>query len=184
MDNNADISKVRHGDSSSHGLRILRPIILEQYPPQRAQWLWERLQECEHVFDDTTVGRGEVFLATMLLPDSAHFELDDSALFSAKEIIPKVNANIHFAVWDKDLSSHKLLSAWKEFIPYLFMKYKLHRLTAIIPAPHTAAIRYANLLGFRYEGQMRQIYLKDGKFYDLLFYGLLESESRRKELIT
>ena len=63
-------------------------------------------------------------------------------------------------------------------IGHAFMHLNLHRLEAEIIEYNPAAIRLVEKMGFVNEGRLREARYFDGKYYDILRYGLLKSEYR------
>ncbi len=63
-----------------------------------------------------------------------------------------------------------------QIIDYAFNKMNLHRLEAEIYEYNTAAQKLFERFGFKKEGTLREARYTDGKYYDILRYGLLRSE--------
>jgi len=61
-------------------------------------------------------------------------------------------------------------------ISHAFKHLNLHRLEAEVIDYNPAAIRLVEKLGFVNEGRLREARYFDGKYYDILRYGLLKSE--------
>ena len=61
---------------------------------------------------------------------------------------------------------------------YGFSKLRLHRVQAISSSGNPASIRVIERLGMKLEGRLREANIRDGEWYDLLYYGLLENEWR------
>jgi hypothetical protein len=147
-----------------------------------AEELWERLKSQDYAFDDTTRGRGDIFIASMVAPRAMHFAFGEDGHASAQNIVPKVSADIHFTVWNK-VPISKIVEAGRELIKYLFDEYELNRISAFIPIFNEQSIRLATLLGFKYEGEVRGSFLTKGKYYSSVIYGLLRSEYLKREVI-
>lgn len=60
------------------------------------------------------------------------------------------------------------------FCDYLFEKYDLHRLDAMVETQNTASLETMRVLGFQYEGTRRECELKEGKWIDLALFGKLK----------
>lgn len=182
MDERTDTPKVERGDRSTDGLHLLKRIDLKAYTKEEVEALWNRLKTQEYAFDDTTRNRPDLWVAGLVAPMTEHFEFGESGYASVVNIQEKVNANIHFAVWDK-IPISKIVQAGRELIHYLFAEYKLNRVSAFVPSFNEQTIRLATLLGFKYEGEVRGAFLTGERYYGILIYGLLHSEYLRKEVI-
>jgi RimJ/RimL family protein N-acetyltransferase len=66
--------------------------------------------------------------------------------------------------------------ATSEMVKFAFETMKLHRLEANHLVRNPSSGRVIEKLGFRYEGLLRESYLKDGSYEDLKYYGFLASE--------
>ncbi len=68
---------------------------------------------------------------------------------------------------------HEALQA---ILAYGFREMKLNRIEALIGPENLASQGLVKKLGFRYEGNLREHYLKNGKFEDSWAYSLLKKE--------
>lgn len=66
--------------------------------------------------------------------------------------------------------------ATSELINYLFSNYDLHRIQAFVWSGNEASRALALKLGFTHEGTARQARFKNGKFIDILNFGLSKNE--------
>jgi ribosomal-protein-alanine N-acetyltransferase len=66
--------------------------------------------------------------------------------------------------------------AAKALIDYGFSELKLHRVQAIASSGNPASCLVIERLGMRLEGRLREANFRDGKWCDLLDYGILENE--------
>ena len=96
-------------------------------------------------------------------------------------IIPGLSAIFHYAVWD-DIASRELFPLQHELFDDMFQRFNLNRITGYIPAFNKQAIRMATIAGFRYEGEMRKAFLKNGVYHNLQIHGLLRSEFYAREV--
>ena len=65
-------------------------------------------------------------------------------------------------------------------LEYGFKKLNLNKIILCVYAPHKAAIRIYQKLGFKIEGKQKKIFNLNGKYVDCLWMGLLRSEYKRK----
>lgn len=153
--------------------------MLERIDPtnfkDKIEWLWEKVRTQDYFFDDTFRGNHIPFLQQLFQPDSEHF-YNESGMVSIVNIQEKVNANIHFLLWDRKYSPKEIIREGREVLSQAFEKYSLNRITATIPSPNKGAIRLAVLLGMKFEGTIRECFLYEGKYYDFHIYGVLRRE--------
>lgn len=64
---------------------------------------------------------------------------------------------------------------------YAFAELNLHRLTAVLPEYNLPALALFQSLGFVEEVRRRQALARDGRFWDLMHFGLLSSEWKEKK---
>lgn len=66
--------------------------------------------------------------------------------------------------------------AMRLIIDYAFSELRLHRLYARVARDNEASLKLFRQLGFTEEGTMREAMRREGRYIDLLFFGLLEQE--------
>ena len=182
VDNITDDSTNEHRGVGSPALSLLKKIPLTKEYAPRIEWLWDHLKTQDYWFDDMMRGSSQAWLNRLTSPNSEHFEFGDDGYVMVDSIVPSINANIHFAVWGKP-QPLAILAAGRELFEYLFTTYKLNRLTAMCPVNNQAAIRMAVMLRFRFEGELRRIFLFHGKYYNVSIYGLLRDEFHKREVV-
>lgn len=180
MDNDTDVSEVQHGERKPGTICALTRIIPAEWPGERLEWIWKQILTQDYAFDDFAKANPQVFLGKLFDPNTEAYEIGDVGFVMLESIIPQVNAVIHFVMWE-DIEIRDLISIQRELFKQTFEYFHLNRLTAFIPGFNKKALRYAHLGGFKYEGEMRQIYLKHGKFHNLQIFGLLHEEWVRRE---
>jgi hypothetical protein len=195
MDNNAGVLQSQPSVGEFGGFHHLKRIDETNTTPQRLKWLWDHMQECEQSFDDHTRGKVEFFLSQFQNPDVEFYEMGDSGLVIANNIIQGGGAFIHYFVWDRNLDAQDAHRSAFSFAPqkaqvvelfdYLFWKRRVHHIIGFIPSYNQTAIRYALIVGMRFEGEVREDSLYKGHYYNTHIYGILEQEypSRRARLI-
>jgi hypothetical protein len=182
MDNNPNVSQSGHGVDEHSSVRTLTKIIPSEWPPKRLQWLWNQLVTVDYALDDFARVIGpQAFLGQLFDPKSEWYEIGDNGVVAITGIIPQCNALVHFATWG-DIDVRELFPLQKQLFNDLFTTFELHRLSAYIPAFNKEAIRMATLVGFRYEGEIRQVFLRNKIFHNLQLYGMLRSEFYRREV--
>lgn len=184
MDNDVDVLEVQRSDDSDQAVRDLKhltPIVPEQMAKERIQWLWDKLRTQDYAFDDVTRNDPRWFLAGLFMPGTEHFMIGDKGYAMAAGIALKQNCLLHFTLWDS-MTGTELFAAGREFVSFMLNKYQLNRVTAVIPAHNKQVVRLAVLLGFRFEGELRQCLLYKGEYYNVALYGLLRDEFERREV--
>ena len=71
--------------------------------------------------------------------------------------------------------------AAKALIDTCFVELGLHRVQAITSSGNPASVRVLERLGMNLEGRLREANMRDGKWCDLLYFGILESEWQSKQ---
>lgn len=66
--------------------------------------------------------------------------------------------------------------SYKEFIPFLFEKYELNKITLEVLSTNVRAIGLYKKLGFKQEGMKREEINKNGKYVDSIIMSILKSE--------
>jgi RimJ/RimL family protein N-acetyltransferase len=94
-------------------------------------------------------------------------------------IIPKINADVHYAAFGP-LNYGSIRELIGPLFQHLFDTYGLNRLTAYIPAPNKEALRVATLAGFKYEGEMRGMFLRNDVYHNLQVWGLTKADFSRR----
>jgi RimJ/RimL family protein N-acetyltransferase len=181
MDEQGNVSQVRSGGGSPGSIRALKRINPHTWPEDRLKWLWEHLKTQDYAFDDISMLMGhQAFLIPLFNKDAEWYEIGDSGIAGMISILPRVSAVFHYAVWD-DIGIQELFSLQRQLFDDIFTRWELNRITAVIPSFNKQAVRMATLAGFKYEGEFRKSFLKDGTYHNLFIYGLLRDEFNKRE---
>ena len=86
-------------------------------------------------------------------------------------------ANIGYLIgdvkyWGKGIGTELV----KLLLEYGFNELDLHKITVDVVVPNVSSIRCLEKNGFRLEGTLKKEMYIDGKYYDILKYGLLKEE--------
>jgi len=182
MDEHTDVSEVRPGEREPSSIRALTRIDTQTWPAARVEWLWHKLLTQEYAFDDLAMKIGpNAFLSQLFLANSEWYEIGDVGLVAVTGIIPTCNALVHYVVWD-EIEPRELLQLQHQLFADLFERYQLNRLTAYIPVFNKPAIRMATLSGFKFEGEIRKVFLKNGVYHNIHIYGMLREEFQKREM--
>jgi RimJ/RimL family protein N-acetyltransferase len=68
--------------------------------------------------------------------------------------------------------------AMRTICRYGFQKMRLHKITLTVVTENHSAHRVYQKVGFVEEGRLRQVFRRDGQWYDMFTMGLLEGELR------
>jgi RimJ/RimL family protein N-acetyltransferase len=180
MDSNPNISDVHSEQSDIHSDRVLT--LVDATNEKEMEEIWSHVSKLDYFFDDLTNGDPRLWIITSLLPTSRMYRIADVGIVQLENINPPIGANIHYSLWGEvplDVGRRAL----RETFEIVFDKLKLRRLTGIIPTCNPQAKRMALSNGFRFEGCLRQAWLKHGKFYDLDVFGMLCSEYERRKRV-
>lgn len=79
------------------------------------------------------------------------------------------------AYWNRGYGSDAL----KTFIPWLFKKFKLHKVWICARANNPRAIKTYKKIGFVQEGILRKEDFHEGKFIDAVLFSILENEYKK-----
>lgn len=85
-------------------------------------------------------------------------------------------ANVHYSFFDKRHKGRELIT--KKMVEYIFSKYHFKRVNVEIPLFASKYTRYfVTNLGFKLEGRKRKAAFYKGEWYDVMLYGMLDSEA-------
>lgn len=183
MDSNDNQPEVQHeyreySDFRYVGLTRLTPINPYEFPADRIEWLWGKVSSQDYAFDDLTRGQVEPFIAGLFVKDSMHYLIGDAGYILVRNL-NGINPDIHFTIWDKQMKFRDIIEAGKELISHVFKFTQCARVTGLIPTYNERAKKFSTLLGFKYEGELRNATVYYGKKYGIQIYGLLREEHDR-----
>lgn len=148
------------------------PLVLTQEKMNR---LWAKFSQIPAVFDDFTRGSPKAFFEIMVSKDAMFYEIgDEVGIASAVAIRPRLDAIVHLTFFDRRLKGREKVLT--DIMHEVMTKFQLRRLTAAVPCNRRIMIRYLRRLGFREEGVMRDAYLTEGRYLDMVLFGLLKEE--------
>ena len=142
--------------------------------------LWNEFKKHDVLFTDEIKGDPEAFIDIMLNPRSVWMEVfslehdKPIGVMSLSRVIPGFDADAHFVFWDGKGRGKERLSL--RVAKWLFARYRLHRMTVMVPLNQKGTIRFMKRLGFKEEGVKREGTLRHGKWIDLATFGVLLPE--------
>jgi hypothetical protein len=181
MDNDNNISAVLDTGSERRDLRHLNLTLVEPFEPQLLTGeefliFWNHIRTQEYMFDDFNKGNMDAFFMALNEPGALHFRVPNRAYIVLRNLTSSDNAGIHYCVWDRTMPFREILACGREIVDFAFVHLKVHRISATIPMYNEQAAKFATLLGFAYEGKMKEAILKDERHWDVDLYGLLKSK--------
>jgi RimJ/RimL family protein N-acetyltransferase len=180
MDNDAVGVEVLGSEREGKGFRYLVPIEVASVTGDEIALLWQKLSTQDYSFDDNSRGRGELFVVGLTEPNSLHFRIQDSGYIQVRNAYQGSDASIHFALWDRNFPFSQAKEAGVEVLTHLFNEVKVNRVSGYIPVYNALAKRFATLLGFKFEGELRRSILYKGEYHNISIYGLLKEEFTRR----
>jgi len=148
--------------------------------PAKIRDLWKEYSKHDVLFSDQTRGDVETFVLALMDPKAVWFEFFDITnaknigVASLTDIIPLYDAYGHFAFWDGIARGREDL-IW-ELMSVCFEEFGLHRISVEIPVYQKGAIRMIGRLGFKEEGERREVVLYNGKWVNTKLFGLTVAE--------
>lgn len=179
MDHNANHVEEQHGTREVDPIRALKRIDAATWPPERLEWIWKHVKEEKYSADDAGEENASLFLANLFAPCTEHYEYGDLGYICVLNLLAGVNADIHFCMWG-DVTTREIYALHDWIYQHLVQAWDIHRMTSYVPIFNTQARRLAIIMGYKYEGCVREMFLKGSKYYDLEVYGLLRAEFERK----
>ncbi len=158
----------------------LEQLDVDQLPSDVANALWARVRRQTVCFDDFSRDNAHLFAERLAAPSTVAFYYKDSALITIEGLVPKLLGNIHFFVWDPKILENEIVDVGRAIVSDVMERYDLHRISAFPPAFNKLALRVAVRCGFKYEGTIRQTFLQNGIYHDVMAYGLLRHEFRER----
>lgn len=169
----------KHGDVE----RTVRPMILTMENLRR---FWEEARQYKSLFTEEINGDFGAFLNVFLItsPDSKSiiprglfWVIDDFVgVFYITDIVLGHDAQVHYSFFDRKHRGRQELA--KALLKWAFDKYKFRRLSTTIPTYATkAANGFAESLGFVREGKKRRAARYQGRWFDVILYGILAEEA-------
>lgn len=179
MDRDNNNAEVVNSSRSVDCIRDLKLIDPKAWPPERLEWLWQHVKEEKYACDDPGENNAALFLANLFNPCTEHYEYGDASYWVVLNIVAGINADIHFCHWD-DVSVHEVKAIHDYIYRHLVEVWDIHRTTAYVPEFNQQAKRVSLILGYKFEGCAREMFLKGKRFFDLNIFGLLRSDFERK----
>ncbi len=144
--------------------------------------VWKKLNEFPILFDDSVRGDYEFFLSEYFDHNSIILLTGDYGVCRFNNIIPERECEIHLAFWDRRFKGR--LEECQEALRWIFNILKLHRASISVPSIAHSTITFIRALGFKPEGRRRDSWRVEGRYLDVLEFGILDSEVFEQEELT
>jgi RimJ/RimL family protein N-acetyltransferase len=174
MDGNNDKPEVVDSERIVTSLRVLKRLDPAKESPEELHKLYQQLMADPMNADDYGLNNVQLWIHRMFEPNAEHY-VGGNMFVGVLNIIPRINADVHYAALGP-LEYGSIRELIGPLFEHLFDTYELNRLTAYIPAPNKEAQRVATLAGFKYEGEMRGMFLRDGVYHNLQIHGLTKAD--------
>lgn len=174
------IISTRDTDEGLVSIRLIHEFAQGDVHPDKLRDLWMEFRKHDVLFSDQTKGKFAVFFDSFRDPRSVWSELvreEDQKVMGVmmmNKIIPGFDAFGHFAIWNGKARGKEILI--HDALAWAFDRYKIHRMTAEVPAYQSGVIRFVKRLGFMKEGVKREGVVKDGSWIDLTMFGITVTE--------
>lgn len=153
--------------------------------PENLQQFWLKSRKFKVLFNSEIANDFAKFLDVFLdggtdgmspTPRGIFYVVDDFVgIFYMTEIIPGVDANLHYSFFDRRQKGRVQLV--RTMIEYAFNHYQFRRLSAQVPLfVNKFTIDFLREIGFKREGRKRKARLYNGEWFDVNYYGILREE--------
>jgi len=137
--------------------------------------IWNRISGISGVFDDYTKGRVDMFLGLFLRPDTWWLEREDgNGILYLTNIQPRLSAQAHVIYWDKKLRGREAFTM--NCLLFAVNAFDLKKVNLTLPDYAGAAIAFAERIGFKREGLLRNWSYSNSKLYSVYWYGMTREE--------
>ena len=144
-------------------------------------YIWERVGAFEFMFSDDLHKDKEAFFNYLLSPSvvvlvvvEGEDDLTPVGIIYIDQIQLKHDARMHYIFWDrKQKGRHRVVFTAAE---WFFNQFEFHRMTIEVPVFAYAALRRLRSLGVLIEGRKRKAIQRNGKWHDVLLFGVQSDE--------
>lgn len=181
MDNSVHLSPVGPSGSESNPLRslgwnLVTPLNTPALSKEETELFWQLVSGQDYEFSDFERGNREAWLTRF--KDMRHLHLD----IGGDGYCVLINAwccdtpDLHFCIWNPERPFRDILAAGVEILNFVFKQMNAARVTGFIPENNPNAKKFATMLGFKFEGELRQAFLYHGKRLNVSIFGILRQE--------
>ena len=152
------------------------------FTPQNLQKFWDNAKQFPTIYGreiSSIKDFYDLFISQdgdNLYPNGKFWIIDDFVGVFYMTEISNTESNVHYSFFDKRHRGRELLT--KKMIEYIFMKYKFKRINVEIPLFASKYTRFfVTNAGFKLEGRKRKAAFYKGEWYDVMLYGMLNTEA-------
>lgn len=174
MDGDNNKSEVVDGERTTTSFRVLKRLDPTKVLPEDLLKLWQDIIREPYNTDDFGEANPEFWIRKLFDPTTEHY-VGGNMYVAVVSVIPYLSAEVHYASLGV-VNLGALRELTYDLFAHLFETYRLNRLNAFIPALNKEALRLATLSGFKYEGEMRGMYLRHEKYHNLQVWGLTKAD--------
>lgn len=166
-----------------NGVTVIRNVRMMTLTMEHLKAFWTRAKIHKTLFNSPINKDFSKFLELFLTetpngirPQGLFYVVDDFVgVYYMTHITPGMDAHVHYSFFDGIQLGRVELT--KAMLRHVFDVYDFQRLTAEIPRYASKYVfKFAEKVGFKYEGKKRQAAYFDGKFHDLVIHGILKDE--------
>lgn len=186
MDQHADLSQ--NGSSvgtvdgiRSLGFRRVAPINTRTLSWEELEAWWQLVASQDYMFSDWERGNREGWLTRFLDMKHLHLNIGGDGYAVLLNAWVCDTPELHFCIWNPVRPFSETLEAGREIFNFVFNAMHAVRITGFIPDNNKLAIKFATLMGFKFEGLLRKAYRYNDQALDIHCYGLLDYEWRQRE---
>lgn len=165
-------------------------ISLFQATVENMEYIWEKVNKFEFMFSDDLHKNREAFFEYLLSPGVVVLaiiqgedvdEIKPVGIVYIDQIRPAYDARMHYIFWDrKQKGRHRVIFTAAE---WFFSQFEFHRMTIEVPVFAYAALRRLLRLGVLIEGRKHDAVKRNGKWHDVLLFGVQNSEVTPESII-
>lgn len=162
--------------SQEKGLTLAIPLNPQIMNDDEIEAWWQVCASQDYMFSDFERGNREGWIARF--KDMRHLHL----ALGADGYCILLNAwccdtpELHFCLWNTKRPVRDTVKVGEQILNFVFEEMHATRIGSFIPENHKNAIKLASMLGFKFEGCIRQGFRFHERSYDVHAYGLLASE--------
>lgn len=162
-------------------IHTIKPMV---FSVENLKTFWEKSRQFKTLFTEEVGQDFKKFLELFLTehedgtiePRGLFWVMDDFVgVFYMTEIIPEVDAIVHYTFFDRRQKGRSELI--RAMLKYAFAKYNFRRLTVEVALyASVATMKFVEEVGFKKEGRLRSKVRYADRWFDLNIYGILREE--------
>jgi hypothetical protein len=160
--------EVESEDGNTYTVDLFRPTL------DTVDDLWNTFRKFKILFVDNVPYNLVQFTNMVMDIGTVILTVDDIGIIYITDTRPGIDADGHFLFWDRRTSGrHRVIMRAFE---WLMDELNIHKINIDIPVYAFAALQRARKLGLRIEGLRRKAIMHDGRWRDVVEFGVLRDE--------